>query len=178
MSCLFNRRDRKKARVEISSTASEQAEMNEINEEWVLPRVIPLVPASDSRVPPSNCLSPQHIASEFLTQDQFEAVMRDQQPDPQPDNQHPPRNFTEFTRGTFYKSRRVKEHERWMEQLKPMFTAYLVCLGKTSDWGDQGKWNQDWNTPCSCPSHRTSVRELDVVDILCEFELPYLTFVM
>ncbi|KAH9820641.1 hypothetical protein DFH28DRAFT_884096 [Melampsora americana] len=95
--------------------------------------------------------------------------MRDQHPDPQPD--HQPRNFTEFTRGTFYKSRRVKEHERWMEQLKPMFIAYLGCLGKTSDWGDQGKWDQNWNTPCSCPLHRKKVREVDVVDLLSRGKL-------
>ncbi|EGF97133.1 uncharacterized protein MELLADRAFT_87766 [Melampsora larici-populina 98AG31] len=47
-----------------------------------------------------------------------------------------------------------------------MFSAYLACSLKTSEWGNPATWNHDHKATCNCHPSQWRERDVDLVDLL------------
>lgn len=75
-------------------------------------------------------------------------------------------SFGEYIRGSYYKTKQLKDGSNWKRVLGEMFIAYMTCSQRTSQWGDTATWNLDRNKKCSCGDGDRHTRDVDMVDIL------------
>lgn len=69
---------------------------------------------------------------------------------------------------TDYQIERLLHEARWDSQYGPMLDAFLSLRNATHDWSSPFTWNQDFSEECVCPSSQRRVRQVDLVDIICE----------
>ena len=87
-----------------------------------------------------------------------------------------PASFVEYISGDRYKSQRIKEHNDWKSIMQEIFIAFIKCSDHTSQWGNQGNWNHDFQkdlSTCFCDSNSKTVREIDAVDLNCKFSCQF-----
>jgi hypothetical protein len=63
-----------------------------------------------------------------------------------------------------YKKKKMVEDKNWSKFYKEMFSSFMFCALKTSDWGDLEKWSTDWKEECQCTGQRK--RPVVLLDIL------------
>lgn len=73
---------------------------------------------------------------------------------------------TEYVKGSYYKSKQLRDAKNWTKVFPEMFIAYMNCSQPTSQWGDGSAWNVDRNTPCSCGLGVQRYRNVDLVDTI------------
>lgn len=82
-----------------------------------------------------------------------------------------PASFVEYISGDRYKSQRIKEHNDWKRIMPEIFISFMQCSHHTSQWGNQGNWNHDFQkdlATCFCDSNSKTVWEMDAVDLNCK----------
>ncbi|KAH9810640.1 hypothetical protein DFH28DRAFT_902640 [Melampsora americana] len=75
--------------------------------------------------------------------------------------------FSEYVKGSYYKSKRLAEKKNWQTALPAMFLSYMTLCQETSQWGNTSNWNHDYNIEnCACGGGDLKIRKVDMVDIL------------
>ncbi|EGG00317.1 uncharacterized protein MELLADRAFT_111876 [Melampsora larici-populina 98AG31] len=78
---------------------------------------------------------------------------------------HPPGVRSAYFKSVSFQERTLTEELHWKEVIPDLFNAFMVCSLKTRQWGDENKWDHDFNSLCECPHWKRSVVEVDVVDL-------------
>ena len=87
-------------------------------------------------------------------------------------NGEAPRNIFEYISGDHYRRSQIKEDQQWKHIIRQIFVAFMQCSNQTSQWGDEGKWNHDFQSDmgkCSCEAGFKRFRTVDTVDLTCEW---------
>ncbi|KAH9820353.1 hypothetical protein DFH28DRAFT_1079760 [Melampsora americana] len=74
--------------------------------------------------------------------------------------------FSNYVRGSYYKSKRLAEKANWAKNLPDMFTSYMTLSKKTLNWGDTSMWDHNFNHGCCCGVGKLRTRKVDMLDIL------------
>lgn len=82
-------------------------------------------------------------------------------------------SYGEYIRGSYYKTKQLKDGSNWKKVLGDMFIAYMTCSQKTSQWGDINVWDINHNKSCACGASKQRKRKVDIVDILGQSDLAF-----
>jgi hypothetical protein len=84
--------------------------------------------------------------------------------------------FSNYIRGSYYKSKRLAEKRKWEKNLPDMFISYMTLSQKTLQWGDTSKWDHDFHQGCCCGVSAKITQKVDMLDILSAFLAFLLSF--
>lgn len=167
---LYGKPSKKKPRKNVSRSAQQQAKMDELDEEWQIPKIEALhtalkpqpvdPPAQDPPAPDLAYLLDLRLADELPNNNQH--PNHDQHYNNERANEAP-QNFTQYISSDDYHIRRLREHEQWKKVLRPMFVAFMRCADLTSQGWDERTWNTDFHQ-CHC-NDKGEGRFVDLVDI-------------
>ncbi|KAH9809376.1 hypothetical protein DFH28DRAFT_905506 [Melampsora americana] len=88
--------------------------------------------------------------------------------DMEEDNLDDVHTYVQLVSGATYRHRRLREHLHWKEMMQKLFIAFMKGSARTSDWGDDMRWNHDFNDEedCSCRPGLKHTRSIDTMDLI------------
>ncbi|KAH9824279.1 hypothetical protein DFH28DRAFT_880053 [Melampsora americana] len=76
--------------------------------------------------------------------------------------------YVQLVSGRTYQHRRLREHQHWKDIMQKVFIAFMKSSERTSDWGDDLRWNHNFNDEedCSCGPRSKRTRAIDTMDLI------------
>ncbi|KAH9811863.1 hypothetical protein DFH28DRAFT_1084730 [Melampsora americana] len=76
--------------------------------------------------------------------------------------------YVQMVSGRTYQHQRLREHQHWKDIMQKVFIAFMKSSDRTSDWGDDLRWNHNFNDEedCSCGPRSKRTRAIDTMDLI------------
>ena len=80
----------------------------------------------------------------------------------------------EYLNSDYYKQKKIDQERNWLQVVGQMFTSYMICTRKATQWGNINLCENDWRKTCKCSERKMRHRNVVLVDILSKYLFIYI----
>ncbi|KAH9809781.1 hypothetical protein DFH28DRAFT_904161 [Melampsora americana] len=172
IACPLGPRSTKRKKIEETPALREKAEHDKAQRAWgqkkceEISQALNAAPPNElPELPQGGDLDDAQDGHDVYFENENSPDIDEQEPDPENIN-----TYVQLVSGNVYRSRRIQEHMQWKEIMQKTFIAFMRSSELTSEWGNDLKWNHDFNSKdeCLCGNRPGLVRTrtIDTVDII------------